>query len=103
MNEAKWIKSLHGKCHRDLTLGEADDVIKMLLEGDLLHIDGELIKALADLADNGRCTYRDHTIVTTRGCGFSIRGIIYTSGAVNCLLEIDALIDRKKRQPGLVT
>jgi hypothetical protein len=42
---------------RDPRLSDAVDVLKMARDGDVLHIDGAFIRALADLSDTGKATY----------------------------------------------
>lgn len=62
MTDAKWIESLRGKKHTDLSLSQAQALQKMVVDGDLLHIDGAFVNALADLADTGRAEYLGITI-----------------------------------------
>lgn len=57
MNNAKWIESLRGKRHTDMSMDEAWTVQKMIVDGDLLHIDGRVVRALDELATTGRAEY----------------------------------------------
>ena len=68
MNDKTWIESLRGQKHTDLSLKEAQDVQKMITDGDLRHIDSDFIKALANLAETGGAEYLGLTIHGASGC-----------------------------------
>lgn len=67
MTDAEWIDSLHGKRHTDLSLDQAQAVQKMVVDGDLLHIDGAFMRALSDLADTDTTEYLGLSIARRRG------------------------------------
>lgn len=51
----------------DVTLGQAEALVKTARDGDLHHIDGPFIRALADLADTGRAEVYGCEIDRTAG------------------------------------
>ena len=69
MNDKTWIESLRGQKHTDLSLEQAQDVQKMIVDGDLRHIDSDFIKALADLAETGGAEYLGLNIERRRSGG----------------------------------
>lgn len=67
MTYSEWIDSFRDKIGQRVDLDEAQDIRAMLVNGDLRHIDGAYISALADLADAGRAEYLGLSI--KRECG----------------------------------
>ncbi len=102
MNDTKWISEMVGKRHLDLSLSEADAVQKMLIAGDLMHIDGAFIQALADLSDSQSAAYRgvditrdehDRYIVSVDECADS------AGDAIEALMRADEHLSGKHPLP----
>ncbi|PPB79789.1 hypothetical protein LV82_02580 [Albidovulum inexpectatum] len=72
MNNAEWIDSLRDRRGIDLTIGDCAEIEKMLANGDLRHVDGAFVTALADLADLGRAEYRGATIKRERSDAYRV-------------------------------
>ena len=73
MTDTQWITILTGRRHSDLTLSEAETVQKMLVDGDLIHIDSAFVNALADLADHRKTKYRGIEIyISNFGQSFTV-------------------------------
>lgn len=66
-NADKWIEGMRGDKALDLTLSDLAEVQKMLVDGDLLHIDGPRIRALDDLATEGKAEYLGCEIIGEGG------------------------------------
>lgn len=67
MTDAQWIDGLYGQRNTDLSLTQAQAVQRMLTNGDLLHIDGAFMRALADLAETDAAEYLGLSIARRRG------------------------------------
>lgn len=72
-NADKWIEGMRGDKALDLTLSDLAEVQKMLVDGDLLHIDGPRIRALDDLATEGKAEYLGAKSLAKVGASPSMR------------------------------
>lgn len=89
MNDATWIDGLRGKRHTDLSLDQAQAVQKMVVDGDLMHIDGGFMTALASIADTGKADFCGLTVERHRNSEFLVHdgGDYYlTDNALDALI-----------------
>lgn len=56
-DNSKWVENLRGILGLDLSLTEATEIQTMIRDGDLLHIDGQVVRALDALATRHRAEY----------------------------------------------
>lgn len=101
MNNKAWIESLHGDRHKDVTLAEARAVVQMIKDGDLRHIDGDFITALADLAAGADAEYLGVTI-SRDGGHFTLRDggeVARATDAIEALFMCEAHRDRRRKSP----
>ncbi|MDF0603203.1 hypothetical protein P1J78_20885 [Psychromarinibacter sp. C21-152] len=77
------------KLDRDPSLSDAQAVINAAVNGDLLHIDGDFITALTDLADHGHTTYQGTDIHKVPG-GYCV-GSDLVDSAITALLRAERI------------
>lgn len=108
--DAKWIDNLRGR-NLDLSHQELGDVQKLISAGELVHIEGALVTALADLADAGRAEYLGFTITRGRpreGSDWPVyhisedgKMIASEEGAIGALLECQRRDEKRRRKSKL--
>lgn len=56
-DNAEWVESLRSAPHQEIRLTEAMQLEALVKQGDLLHIDGQVVRALDALATRHRAEY----------------------------------------------